>query len=167
MTLVEVMIALGILAIVALALVQLTYFTRATAEDDVHQNTALTLAQGYLEQICDLPYSSTTSPQGLIQIADDNKNSVTFTLTNSSGTPITTITNNSSVTEQVNLDQDSSGKTFPMTFQFTPVLVDLSKKTTGATGVEVTIYFKATYNLGSPRTFQSSVSTVRSAIETN
>ncbi|MDE3084424.1 MAG: hypothetical protein KGJ37_04275, partial [Verrucomicrobiota bacterium] len=138
MTLVEVMIALGILAFSAITLMGLTYFISISANDNVNQNTAMIMAQGYLEQLCRLPYSnvgpySSTNLSGLVNIADDTGGtSVPIYLTSSAGGWVANenggnFGNGSWSKETVYLDQDNTGThTFPMTFEFQPALTDLS-----------------------------------------
>lgn len=168
MTLAEVMIAMIILVFSALGLVQLTFQISKTAADNIHQNTAFAMAQGYLEQLNAMGYST------LQAIADDTTgNNVPIYLTDHSGQSTSradgsvTLYNGGTYTEAFNLDQDTAGNgTFPMKFQFSPVLTDLSLVPgSGAQGVEITVYFTATYNLGTgPVNFTSSVRTVHANI---
>jgi len=169
-----------------LALVELTYMIRTTAEDNVHQNTALVMAQGYLEQLCRLPYSNpTNNPAGVVNIADDPAGPSGTNIPANTTVPITLISasgglatnkaggnfgNGCTSEDIIYLDQDTNGApTFKMTFDFTPVLRDLNT-TPGsvgtASGVEITVNFTATYILGTVHTFSGSLRTVRSNVPT-
>lgn len=217
LTLVEVMVAMIILAFAGLGVVQATYQMRVTAEDSIHQSTACIMAQGYLEQLCRLPYNTVldtknpytlSNPAGIQNIADNpyttNDQTSPIFLTNSNGLPVTNRTgtnlyntgsstpvDQNTSTETVFLDHDSAGNpSYPMTISFTPVLTDLQTITGGtsapnntgspvapnipnivtggtAQGVEIIIYFSATYNIGPiPHTFTSSVRTVYGNVPT-
>lgn len=162
------MLSMLILAFAALALVRLNYMITNAAEDNIHQNTAIVMAQGYLEQIKALSF------QTLQSIADDVSstgaalNTVQVNLTNHAGNTITTLFNSGTpYSETFMLDQDTSGNgIYPMTFTFQPVLTDLGKVAgaPSAAGVEITIYFTATYSFGTTRTFTSSLRTVRANV---
>ncbi|HXB02944.1 MAG TPA: hypothetical protein VNV15_09035 [Opitutaceae bacterium] len=164
----EVMLSMIILSFAALALVRLNNVITLAAEDNIHQNTAIVMAQGYLEQIKALSF------QTLQSIADDVSstgaplNTVQINLTNHAGTTITTLFNSGTpYSETFMLDQDNAGNgIYPMTFQFQPVLTDLGKVAGAplASGVEITVYFKATYSFGVTRTFTSSLRTVRANV---
>jgi hypothetical protein len=154
MTLAEVMLALTIITFAGLGLVKLTYQMRVTAEDNLHQSTAIVMAQGYLEQLCRLPYNTTllpgetyslTVPAGIQDIADNpysaSDTTAPILITNSAGQIVTStgggslynsgsslITPQNTSSETVYLDKDSTGNpTYPMTFSFTPVLKDLQQ----------------------------------------
>ena len=177
LTLVEVMISMLILTLAGLGLIKVTYQLRVTAEDNIHQSTATVLAQGYLEQLCRLPYNSSLaastytmySPPGLVQIA----NGAAVQLTDNNGNAITTLTNGGAAYSAiVYLDQDVHGNpTYPMNFSITNfVVTDLSKATGGnashstvgsADGMSIEIDFSENYVLGGvTRSFSSSVRTV-------
>jgi hypothetical protein len=177
LTLAEVMISMVILAFSALGLTRLLYQIRVTAEDNVHQQTAIVMAQGYLEQLCRLPYANPgpyngSNIAGVLNIADDTTGAtVPITMINSSGLPVTNQSggnfgNGKTSSENIFLDQDASGNPImKMQFQFTPVLTDLGVTSGGtASGVEITVNFTVTYSYGNTRTFSSSVRTVRSAV---
>jgi Tfp pilus assembly protein PilV len=155
LTLAEVMVATIVLAFASLGLVKVTYQLRVTAEDSIHQSTALVMAQGYMEQLCKLPYSAPNpppynqyaNPPGLVQIADaaapmelTNNSSATLTgitITNGQTMIFGTITNPDGTTATqgnppIYIDEDGTGAaTYPMNFSFTPTLTDLSVATGG------------------------------------
>jgi hypothetical protein len=149
------MVAMIIMVFAGLGLERLTYQTRVTAEDNLHQSTAFVMAQGYLEQLCRLPYHtvllpgetySLSLPPGIQDIADNPNSLVTpcttapILITNSTG-QLVTVTGGGNLyntgsnlivptlntySETVFLDKDSNGiPTYPMTVTFTPVLTDL------------------------------------------
>jgi Tfp pilus assembly protein PilX len=176
LTLAEVMLALIIIGFAGLALVRLTYQMRVTAEDNIHQSTAFVMAQGYLEQICRLKYTTPTptppavysiqSPAGLTNVADGG---ATLFLTNSSGQQIPGgIANGATYTEVVFLDKDGAGnETYPMTFSVTPTLTDIDPAGTTAQGVEINLFFTESYTLaGYSRQFKSSLRTVYGNVNT-
>jgi hypothetical protein len=170
----EVMLSMVILAFAALALVRLNYMITLAAEDNIHQNTAIVMAQGYLEQIKALSFqtlqsiaddvSSTGAPLStqMIELTDHAGGIMGVTTgvaaLYNSGTPFS---------ETFMLDQDTSGNgIYPMTFTFQPVLTDLGKVSgaPSASGVEITVYFKATWTYGTNRTYTSSLRTVRANV---
>lgn len=159
MTLLEVMLAMTILAFSALGMVRVTYMIRTTAEDNLHQSTAFVMAQGYLEQLCRLPYYTVlippdtyglTNPPGLQQIADNpysaSDTTAPILITNSVGLTVkaegggflynpgsgTVNPTYNTCQETVYLDKDGAGNpTYPMTVTFTPVLTDLQSVSGG------------------------------------
>ena len=166
MTLVEVMVALVLLAMLSVSVISITFQVRSMAEQSVYQNTALTLAQGYMEQIRHLDYTT------LSAVAQDAASSVPLPLDNSSGTSINAsgnvLFNGSWYSEIIYLDQSVSGKPIqPMPFRWRPVLTSLEVATGGvAAGVEVTIYYQVTYNFGVRRVVNGALRSVRSSIPT-
>lgn len=169
MSLVEVVIALGILGIVASGIVGVTFHIRSMSEQTVYQNTSLTLAQGYIEQLRSLDYNT------LDAAARDASNSVALPLTNAGGAQATdtssgTLNNGEWSQETVFLDETAAGTPIqPLTFRFRPVLTSLTVATAGttrATGVEITVFFQTTYNFGVTRSFSGALRTVRSSVPT-
>jgi hypothetical protein len=162
--------------------VKVTYQLRVTAEDNIHQSTAIVLAQGYLEQLCRLPYNTPnagpynqfTNPPGLVQIY----NGASAKLTDNSGNAMDIFQNGAYGPVTINLDQDSVGNgTYPMQFSITKLqLTDLSVATGGnaahtttgsADGMGIEIDFTESYVLaGATRTFKSSVRTVYANVAT-
>lgn len=167
-TLVELMIALGLLAMLAVSVGGITFQIRSTAEQGVYQDTALILAQGYMEQIRHLDYTT------LSAVAQDNGSTKTvpLPLDKISGTPINAggnvLFNGSWYTETVYLDQAANGTPKqPMPFQFQPVLTSLEKATGNvASGVEITVNYSFTYDFGVKRTVNGSLRSVRSSVPT-
>jgi type II secretory pathway pseudopilin PulG len=167
MTLTEVVIALGLLAILSASVISITFQIRSNAEQSVYQNTALTLAQGYMEQIRHLDYTTLKS------VAQDSSSSVTLPLNNASGGAITPVSgsffgNGVWSTETIYLDQDAHGRAIqPVTFKFRAVLASLETATSGlASGVEVVLYYQTAYNFGVTRTFNGTLRSVRSSVPT-
>ena len=60
LTLIEVMLALSVLTMVSLTILSAVLLSRRLAESNVYQNTALTVTQGYLEQIKSMDYDVIT-----------------------------------------------------------------------------------------------------------
>jgi len=167
MTLIETIIALGLLAILSISVISLTFQIRSNAEQAVYQNTALTLAQGYMEQIRHLDYTTLRS------VAQDSSSAVTLPIENGSGSAITPVSgtffgNGVWSTETIYLDQNAAGQpTQPLTFKFRPVLTSLETVTSGVgSGVEVVIFYQTTYNFGVTRTINGSLRSVRSSVPT-
>lgn len=167
MTLVEVIIALGLLALLSISVISVTFQIRSMAEQTVYQNTALTLAQGYMEQIRHLDYTT------LKQVSQDSTSSPTVTLP-LDRTDMTAVTNvaggtfgNSSWSkERVFMDQSASGQPIqPLDFEFQPVLVSLETATSNlASGVEITLNYRVTYNYGVRRVVNGALRSVRSSV---
>lgn len=160
-SLVELVVSLGILSIVAVSLISVTFMIRSTAEQTVYQNTALTLAQGYLEQLRSLDYTSLSSAAAT--------NTVRLALINASGNNVTDtggndLNNGDWAQEIVFLDVNASGQPIqPLTFRFRPVLTNM---TGTAIGVEISLVFQTTYNWGVTRTYGGTLRSVRSSVPT-
>ena len=166
-TLVELCISLGLLAMLSLSVMGVTFQVRSMAEQAVYQNTALTLAQGYMEQIRHLDYTT------LKAVAQDASNSVTLPLDKTTGTAVTPASgsffgNGIWASEVIYLDQNAAGLPVqPLTFRFRPVLTSLETATSGAaSGVEVVIYYQISYNFGVKRTINGALRSVRSSVPT-
>ncbi len=56
MTLVELMIAMAILSIFSITILSAVLLGRRLSEANIYENTALTVAQGYMEQIKSMEY---------------------------------------------------------------------------------------------------------------
>lgn len=167
LTLAEVMISLGVLAFVATSVIGVTFQVRSMAEQTIYQNTALVLAQGYVEQLRSLDYTT------LNNAAQDSSGSVALPLAGATGSNLTnesggTLANSSWAREIVYLDENAAGTPIqPLTFRFQPVLTSLASATSGtAQGVEIVVNYETTYNFGKSRTFTGTLRTVRSAIPT-
>ena len=165
LTLAEVLVSLGVLAFVATSIIGVTFQIRSMAEQAIYQNTALILAQGYVEQLRSLDFTT------LHSAAQDS--AVALPLVSASGTTLTseagsTLTNSSWTREVVFLDENARGTAIqPLTFRFRPVLSSLAATTGGvAQGVEIVLHYETTYNFGRTRTFTGTLRTVRSAIPT-
>ncbi len=61
LTLIEVMLALSVLTMVSLTILSSVLLSRRLAESNVYENTALTVTQGYLEQIKSMEYDVITA----------------------------------------------------------------------------------------------------------
>ncbi|MBI5422441.1 MAG: hypothetical protein HZA32_00035 [Opitutae bacterium] len=156
------MIALGIFAITATSVVAVTFRIRSMAEQTIYQNTALVLAQGYVEQLRSVDYTTLSSAAANSAIALPLVNATGAAATDTSGG---SLGNGDWSSEVVYLDEDSAGHSIqPLTFRFQPVLNLLSPTT--AAGVEITVNYETTYNFGLTRTFRGTLRTVRSGIPT-
>ena len=60
LSLIEVILALSILSMISLTILSSVLLSRRLAESNVYENTALTVTQGYMEQIKSMEYSSIT-----------------------------------------------------------------------------------------------------------
>lgn len=163
--LVEVMVGLGIFSMISVSIIGLTFWVRVSTEEAVYNNTALTLAQAYLEQMRSSDFATlrtaandTTAPLGLLSTTGS-------ALTDEGGG---VMNNGNWARETIMLDEDENGQERqPLTFRFRPVLVDLNAATAGAAdGVEIVIIFQSTYNFGQERTHHGSLRTVRSNVAT-
>ncbi len=165
--LVEVVVGMAIFSLMVLGVLSLTFQVRASSEEAVYNNTALTLAQAYLEQMRSSDFAT------LQAAALDTTGTVGLQLTASDGTIITdtgggVLANGDWASETIMLDEDESGNPRqPLTFRFRPMLTDLSSNTSGtADGVEIVLFYQSTYNFGSVRTQNGSLRTVRSNVAT-
>lgn len=167
MTLSEVMVALALLAMLSVSVINITFLVRSMAEQSVYQNTATTLAQGYMEQIRHLDYTT------LKAVAQDSSSSVPLPLDNTNGTAVTPATgtffgNGTWAAETIYLDQSAAGSPIqPMPFKFRAELTSLETATSNlASGVEITIYYQFTYNFGVRRVVNGALRSVRSSVPT-
>lgn len=165
MTIVEVIMALGLLSILSVSVISVTFQVRSMAEQTVYQNTALTLAQGYMEQVRHLDY---TTLKACAQSA-----TVPLPLDKTDGTPVvpesgTVFGNSVWSRERVFLDQTASGTPIqPMDFRFRAVLTSLETATTNlASGVEIIIQYQVTYDYGVRRVVNGTLRSVRSSVPT-
>jgi type II secretory pathway pseudopilin PulG len=165
MTIVEVIIALGLLSILSVSVISVTFQVRSMAEQTVYQNTALTLAQGYMEQVRHLDYTT------LKASAQDA--TVLLPLDKTDGTAVapesgTVFGNAVWSKERVFLDQTDTGTPIqPMDFRFRAVLTSLETATTDlASGVEIIIQYQVTYDYGVRRVVNGTLRSVRSSVPT-
>jgi len=165
MTIVEVIIALGLLSILSISVISVTFQVRSMAEQTVYQNTALTLAQGYMEQVRHLDYTT------LKASAQDA--TTLLPLDKTDGTPVvpesaSVFGNSAWSNERVFLDQTVTGTPIqPMDFRFRAVLTSLETATTNlASGVEIVIQYQVTYDYGVRRVVNGTLRSVRSSVPT-
>lgn len=166
-TLLEAVIGMTLFSFVAVGTIAVTFMVRSTSERAVYDNTTLTLAQAYLEQLRSVDFSTLRSA------AADATGTVALNLIASNGSVLTDVSsgvfgNGDWAQETIMLDEDALGTaTQPMTFRFRPVIRDLNTITAGtADGVEVVLYYQCTYNFGTLRTLNGSLRTVRSNVST-
>jgi type II secretory pathway pseudopilin PulG len=164
---VEVIVGMAIFSFMVIGLLSLTFQVRASSEEAVYNNTSLTLAQAYLEQMRSSDFAT------LQAAALDTSGSVGLDLISSAGTILTdtsggVLANGDWASEIIMLDEDDAGNPRqPLTFRFRPLLVDLNSVTSGqADGIEIILYYQTTYNFGSVRTQNGSLRTVRSNVST-
>ncbi len=172
-TLVEVMIGLGLFAILATSLLALTWMVRSSSEENVYNTMTLAMAQSYMEQLRGVSYPT-------LQAAADS-GAVTIPLLNGSGTQVkdsagASLTNNDTnwATETIYLDQDASGAPIqPMNFSFKVSLTDLATVSPApgngskpVSGVEAVVTFQSSYNFGTLRTYHGTLRSVISAVPT-
>jgi len=79
MTLVEVMIAMTLFSLVALGLLGATLQSRRIAELNVMESTAVTVAQGCMEQLKRMPYGLLTSADLLLAHPEDTTDNIILT----------------------------------------------------------------------------------------
>lgn len=156
-----------IFSFVAVGLIALTMMMRRHAEEAVYHNTALTLAQGYIEQIRSSDYATIQAS------AADVTGLIGLNLLSSNGAVIADelgglLANGDWARETVMLDETPDGQPKqPMQFRFRPVLTDLAAVSGNtANGVEIVLHYETNYNFGAPRSHRGSLRTVRSNIPT-
>jgi prepilin-type N-terminal cleavage/methylation domain-containing protein len=166
-TLVESVVSLGVFSLLALGIINLVLQLRRIAENNVYENTGLTMAQGYIEQIRSLPYNE------LVAAANSDTAVLRLLGANGGGTVLTDSTggalNNDEWTrETVFLDRDANGNdTQPLQFRFHVLLTDLRPVTAiNASGVEIALTYELTLPDGRNRSLRRSLRTVRSVVPT-
>ncbi len=164
-TLIESVVSLGVFTIVCLGVLAVVIQIRRLAENNVYQNTALTMAQGYIEQLRSLPFGElvNVSVAGTANLNLLSANGAGVLLTDASGG---TLNDNEWTREVVTLDRDPTGRdTQPMVFRFRVDLADLRSLTSsGANGVEVTLTYEYTPPDGRNRPVRRTLRTVRSVV---
>ncbi|GAB5560131.1 MAG: hypothetical protein SynsKO_17780 [Synoicihabitans sp.] len=166
-SLIEVIVGLTIFSFMIVGILSLTFQVRAASEEAVYNNTALTLAQAYLEQMRSSDFAT------LQAAALDTSGTVDLNLVSSGGTLLTdkkggVFNNKDWAKETIMLDEDDAGNPRqPLTFQFRPILKDLNSLLGGtADGVEIVLWYKSVYNFGSRRIQIGTLRTVRSNVST-
>lgn len=164
-TLVESIVSLGVFTVVCLGIFAVVMQMRRLAENNVHENTALTMAQGYIEQLRSLPYND------LVTAANSTSAHLRLLSANGGGALLTDtaggLLNAGEWTrETVFLDRDANGRdTQPMVFRFMVGLTDTRPVTTiGANGVEIRLTYEITLPDGRNRTLRRTLRTVRSVV---
>lgn len=164
-SLVEAIVGLTILTILSGGAIAASLFVRRTAEETVYHNTALTVAQAYVEQLRSIEYgllsqSARVAGSPINLIASNG-----LYLTNESGG---VFANNTWASETIMLDEDEQGNPRqPMTLRIRPILVDLPGVTANAArGVEIILHYETTYNFGFVGTHRGSLRNVRSNVPT-
>lgn len=167
MTLIEVIVGLGIFSFMIIGVLALTFQVRAISEQAVYNNTSLTLAQAYLEQMRSSDFAT------LQAASKDATGTVNLNLISSAGTLLTdsnggVFSNNDWAEETIMLDEDAEGNPRqPLNFELRPMLTDLSTATAGiADGVEIVLWYRSTYKFGKERTLIGTLRTVRSNVST-
>lgn len=166
-SLIEVIVGLSIFSFLIVSILGLTFQVRASSEEAVYNNTALTLAQAYLEQMRSSDFAT------LQAAAADTTGSVDLNLISSAGTVLTdreggVFANQDWANETIMLDEDENGNPRqPLKFELRPVLTDLNSATGGiADGVEIVLWYRSRYNFGMDRTQIGTLRTVRSNVST-
>ena len=166
-SLIEVIVGLAIFSFMIVGILGLTFHVRASSEEAVYNNTALTLAQAYLEQMRSSDFAT------LQNAATDATGTVDLNLISSAGTALRdrvggVFANRDWANETFMLDEDEAGTPRqPLTFELRPMLTDLNTVTGGtADGVEIVLWYRSSYNFGSVRTQIGTLRTVRSNVST-
>lgn len=184
LTLIEVIVSMGIFTLISFGVIALVTQVRRIAENNVYENTALTMAQGYIEQIRSLPYaeleaaaSFTGTPPlppapdlgvGALRLFSANGGG-TEVLTNVAGRPLR---RNEWTRERVFLDRNAENQdTQPMDFTFRVGLTNLNNPAllpapVNAMGTEITLEYQFTLPDGRNRTITRTIRNVRSIVPT-
>lgn len=164
-TLIESVVSLGVFTVICLGVFAVVIQIRRLAENNVYENTALTMAQGYVEQLRSLPFGElvNVSSVGTANLALMSANGAGALLTDTSGG---SLNDNEWTRETVMLDRDQTGRdTQPMVFRFRVDLADLRSLTTsGANGVEIILTYEYTLPDGRNRAVLRTLRTVRSVV---
>jgi Tfp pilus assembly protein PilV len=182
LTLIEVMVSMGIFTLISLGVLALVTQVRRIAENNVYENTAITMAQGYVEQVRSLSYAelltaatyADTPPAppapdpgiGELRLFSANGGSA-IVLRNEAGRPLR---RGQWARERVFLDRNSKNEdSQPMDFRFRVNLTNLNNPSLLAVapmGIEITVDYQITLPDGRNRTLTRSIRNVRSAVPT-
>ncbi len=164
-TLVESVVSIAVFTIVCAGIFAVVLHMRRIAENNVYENTGLTMAQGYIEQLRSLPYgelmtaaNSATAPLVLL-----SANGGGARLTDSAGGLLNA---GEWTRETIFLDRTADGRNAqPMEFRFKVELADLRPVTPiGANGVEINLTYELTLPDGRGAKLRRSLRTVRSVV---
>ena len=173
------MVSMSVFTIVSLGILAVVLQIRRMAENNVYENTALTMAQGYLEQVRSLPYGQLlaaanfvgTPPTpdlgvGRLNLLSANGGGATYLLNESNQLLRSTQWTN----ERVFLDRDAAGRDLqPMDFRFRVSLVNIDNPALVAIrpqGIEITLDYQFTFPDGRQRVVTRSIRNVRSVVPT-
>jgi len=179
LTLIEIMVSMGVFTIVSMGILAVVLQIRRMAENNVYENTALTMAQGYLEQVRSLPYGQLlaaanfvgTPPTpdlgvGRLNLLSANGGGATFLLNESNQLLRSTQWTN----ERVFLDRDAAGRNLqPMDFRFRVSLLNIDNPALVAIrpqGIEIILDYQFTFPDGRQRVVTRSIRNVRSVVPT-
>ena len=158
---------MAVFTIVSLGVLTIVTQIRHMSENTVYENTTLTMAQGYIEQVRSLSYAE------LVAAANSNTAPLRLISANGGGTRLTNeagelLTAGGWARERVFLDRDETGReTQPLDVRFRVTLVDLNNSaivTGRPLGVEITLDYE--YRLPDARraTISRSIRNVRSVV---
>lgn len=167
MSLVELMVAAALLAVFATAVMSSAILSRRISESNVYQNTAFTVAQGYLEQIKSMEYGVVLSSH-----TDNSKplptKSVSALLTGANIEVDDPITIGSWTEKEVLIDlryDEEGGEPTPLTMPFR-VMVETTNLDTGSDAIralEVVINYEyLSPSTGMPSWYSGAVRSVKS-----
>lgn len=164
LTLIETVISLSLFTLVSLGILAVVAQTRRMAEASVYENTALTMAQGYIEQLRSVAYDD------LINAALDDDRAIVLrgalgdTLTDTSGGALNP---GDWARETVMLDRNEAGtETQPMPFRFRVDLSPLGGGVVANEGVEIILTYETDLPLFKQTTLRRTLRTVRSVVPT-
>lgn len=190
MTLVELMIAVTLLSLGVISVLGALLHSRRLSEGSIYQNAAVTIVQGYIEQMknmefADLPYltsagtvvagSGTTSTQIPTRLSASLSDPLVIstattipsvaTITTTTSTAIAGVTDNLKL---IDVNGTSSDTTDDLRLNLRVWVQDISNTAVSATQVRsITIHYAWQSGTGlSARTYRSSVRTIRSAVPT-
>ncbi|MCU0791827.1 MAG: prepilin-type N-terminal cleavage/methylation domain-containing protein [Opitutaceae bacterium] len=163
-TLVETVVSLSVFTILSLGILAVIAQVRRQAEANVYENTALTLAQGYIEQLRSLSYDELLNAAQNTSAPLMLRGAHGVTLSDEAGG---VLHNRDWAAEVVMLDRNDAGQEIqPMPFRFQIALSTLGGGSIGPNGIEVALTYETILPLANDRPLRRTLRTVRSVVPT-
>jgi hypothetical protein len=136
LTLVEVLIASGVLALVVVGVLGALVQSRRLTEGSIYQNAAITVVQGYLEQIKEADFANVPYYNGSSLIAGNSNDPIAGVASANRSKAIKTLLNNTDVDTVGNADGETISDFLLISSGNPPTLSSITPGGTAPSGVE-------------------------------
>ncbi len=177
MSLIEVMIAMTIFSVLAVTILSSVLLSRRIAEANIYGNTALTITQGYLEQIKSMEYNVVLDSVGDNSIPLPTKSISAITSTTGAGIEIDDpiyinsqkehASNSKKVVIDIRNPESANPSPVTMSYLIRPTVVDLDTGANPLRALEITLEYQfLSPEKGSPELRDGTVRLVKSFVPT-